>query len=318
MPPSSPACRASPALKPLPKANVLLAAAMDRRVVCCDLAADRVPPRSRGRWGRPSRQAPRPGRTTTGSTTSTSTPTASASPPAATTAASRSGSGARTSRSRTSRPTTTGSAPSRSRPTASCWPAPATTASSGSGTSGRPSPSPRSTPSGELPRRAGLVGRQQAAAQQRQRRQAARLGRRGAAARRARSTSTTAATSRTSRSTAASATPAASAAWRAAPTASWSRRSGLTSLHVLDLASGKEMLKQAGRGFGVAFDPGQQAAGLLAGEGPGRLGLRAEAAGPPHRRSTSSACSPCSSSTAASRLASGGCNGRVGMWDVSS
>src|SRR4051794_23683099 len=28
------------ALKPLPKANVLLAAAMDRRVVCCDLAAE--------------------------------------------------------------------------------------------------------------------------------------------------------------------------------------------------------------------------------------------------------------------------------------
>jgi WD40 repeat protein len=30
---------------------------------------------------------------------------------------------------------------------------------------------------------------------------------------------------------------------------------GLTSLHVFDMSGGKEVLKQAGRGFGVAFDP---------------------------------------------------------------
>jgi WD40 repeat protein len=90
---------------------------------------------------------------------------------------------------------------------------------------------------------------------------------------------------------------------------------GLTSLHVLDLASGKETLNQAGRGFGVAFDPHSKK--LAFSQEKDLVVWDFPAAGITHRIVVDQLglFGICFLKDG-QQLASGGCNGWVGLWDL--
>jgi WD40 repeat protein len=90
---------------------------------------------------------------------------------------------------------------------------------------------------------------------------------------------------------------------------------GLTSLHVLESASGKPVLKQDGRGFGVAFDPtsrwlafSQEKDLLLWDFQTGKVGYHI----PVDQLGLFDICFL----NGGKQLASGGCNGKVGLWDL--
>jgi WD40 repeat protein len=90
---------------------------------------------------------------------------------------------------------------------------------------------------------------------------------------------------------------------------------GLTSLHVLDMASGKQTLEQVGRGFGVAFDPSSrrlafsQEKDLVVWDFPtGAVSHRIVV----DQLGLFSVCFL----ESGKQLASGGCNGWVGLWSL--
>jgi WD40 repeat protein len=90
---------------------------------------------------------------------------------------------------------------------------------------------------------------------------------------------------------------------------------GLKSLNVLDTASGKEVLRQDGRGFGVAFDPtgrylawSQENAILVWDFRESRVSHRLNV----NQLGLFDICFL----DGGKQLASGGCNGQVGIWDL--
>jgi WD40 repeat protein len=90
---------------------------------------------------------------------------------------------------------------------------------------------------------------------------------------------------------------------------------GLTSLHVLDMASGKQTLEQAGRGFGVAFDPSSRR--LAFSQEKDLVVWDFQTGAITHRIVTDQlGLFALCFLEGGKHLASGGCNGWVGLWDL--